>query len=407
MSGTYWIPPDAEALSTLWTFLEGKPDVGPLVTDDRYEAMVTLRVPGGNGIPGSVVTGIVHRMIEASAATGLPSARSRLEALASAYDVSVPPERVGSLLASATGSEVPADTKARTALVLEAMHKYLTSGASPFAPNDEEWAPLAELLSGPAQGLSARLETALAQMPSFLAADLPPDVAGRLAETLATQVRDRSISLQSESLARGWLDGIDTTKVPDSLKVRVAGIFSTLIAGEPRPVREPIFTISGFPALAPVVEVQLMDGLRRAVAVVLGVFLLLAVVAGISRPGHLRAIPEAIVATLITFALGTALGLNVDSNSATLYLLPPTITWFLSPGLADPRGLRCRFPWAFAVALAVAATSIALIGTLPVIRLSLVMAIGLLVSAGSAALGSYLWEGSDDPRPSGIVPPKT
>ena len=237
------------------------------------------------------------------------------------------------------------------------------------------------------------LARVLEEMPSFRAAELPSDVAGRLAETLYTQVRDREASMLSGSLAEQWMEGLDAARLPDSLPSRVKGVFSTLLAGEPEPEVEPVFTISGFPALSPVVEDQLMGGLRRAVAVVLGVFLLLAIVAGISRPGHLRAIPEAVVATLATFALGTALGLNVDSNSAVLYLLPPTLTWFLSPGLADPAGHRAKFPWAFAVALAVAATSLALIGVLPVVRLGGVMAIGLLASAGSAALGSYLWEG--------------
>lgn len=399
MAGTYWIPPDREALATLWTFLEGKTDIRPLVTDERDEAMVTMRIPGGGGIPEVALTETVRRAIEASAATGLPAARQRLEALARAYDVTLPPERVNHLLAAATGEEAPAERDARRDAILKALHEYLASGASPFAPTDEDWAVLATILAGPLAGMSDRLAAALPSLASYKAAELPEDVAGRLATTLATQVRDRHESLLSESLARKWLEGIDPAKVPDSLNARLKGVFSTLVAGEPKPEKEPVFTISGFPALGPVVEAQLMGGLRRSVAVVLGVFLLLAVIAGITRPGHLRAIPEAVIATLATFALGTAFGLNVDSNSATLYLLPPTITWFLSPGLADPEGYHGWFPWAFALAFAVAATSIALVGVLPVVRLGVVMALGLLASAGSAALGSYLWEGPAERAP--------
>jgi hypothetical protein len=393
MAGTYWIPPDRDALATLWTFLEGKADVRPLVNDARDEAMVTLRIPGGGGVPGPALTETVRRTIEASAATGLPAARIRLESLARAYDVIVPSERTTRLLAAATGVEAAADSEARRRQILASLQEYMASGASPFTPSNPEWSDLAAVLAGPQAGMAERLAAVLPRLPSFREAGLSDDVAGRLAETLATQVRDREESLLSESLAAKWLEGLDPAKVRDSLRARVKGAFSSLIAGEPRPDKEPVFTISGFPALGPVVEAQLMGGLHRAVAVVLGVFLVLAILAGISRPGHLRAIPEAVIATLATFALGTALGLNVDSNSATLYLLPPTITWFLSPGLADPDGYHGWFPWAFAVAFAVAATSIAMIGVLPVVRLGAVMALGLLASAGSAALGSYLWEG--------------
>jgi len=397
MTGTYWIPPDRDALATLWTFLEGKADVRPLVTDARDEAMVTLRIPGGGGVPAPALTETVRRTIVASAATGIPAARIRLESLARAYDVQVPTERTQRLLAAATGEEAPADREARRRQILASLQEYMASSSSPFTPTGREWSDLAAVLSGPLEGMAQRLAATLPAFPSYKEAGLSDDVAGRLADTLAMQVRDREESLLSESLSSKWLEGLDPAKVRDSLRARIKGVFSTLIAGEPKPDQDPVFTISGFPAMGPAVEAQLMSGLQRSVAVVLGVFLVLAILAGITRPGHLRAIPEAVIATLVTFALGTALGLNVDSNSATLYLLPPTITWFLSPGLADPEGYHGQFPWAFAVALAFAATSITLLGVLPVVRLGAVMALGLLASAGSAALGSYLWEGPAQP----------
>jgi predicted lysophospholipase L1 biosynthesis ABC-type transport system permease subunit len=99
-----------------------------------------------------------------------------------------------------------------------------------------------------------------------------------------------------------------------------------------------------------------------------------------------------VVATLVTIAMGWLLGVNVDSGSATLYLIPPTVVWFLSPCLADPDARRGPYPFAFALAFAAAALSLVLIGILPVTRLGVVMAVGLAASAGAAAAGTWLWE---------------
>lgn len=388
--GVHWIPPERDALENIWFFLEGSEDVRAMVDKDRREGMLTLRAPAGVRDYPAMVR-VVEQAIEDSKRQGVEGARARIEALARIGDVRLPEGRLDAVLAEAQGPGDPERRAARIAGILDELHEYMKSDASPFPITDAGWAPLAALLGGEEPALEGSLGAAIAALPEYREMGAPEDLAGRVAQMLAIRVRNLDRERRSLELASDLVVGLDEDAAPGAFRTRARGVLADLLHGD-RPPGELQTRVSGFPAMIPAIEPMLSRGLRMSVLVLLGVFSLLAL-AGVWRyPRHVRAIPEALVATVVTFALGAVAGIHVDQGSATLYLLPATVTWFLSPSLADRHACRWRWPWAFAAAVAVAALSLLLIGVMPVVRLGAVLALGLAVPVLATAASAWLWD---------------
>ena len=176
------------------------------------------------------------------------------------------------------------------------------------------------------------------------------------------------------------------------MRARARGVLADLVAA-PVPGGDAVhFVVSGYPPLVPRIEAQLLRGLRASAAIVLAIFVLAALAVRGRRPaGALRAAIEAAAATALTFACGWALGINVDSGSATLYLLAPFAAFYLSAGTDDPSpntAPAVRFPAGFALALTAAGLTLLLTGVLPIMRVGAVMALALALSVLTTGLSN-------------------
>ncbi len=388
--GVHWIPPERDALENIWFFLEGSDDVRAMVDNDRREGMLTLRAPAGV-VDYPAMVRVVEQAIEDSRVQGIEGARMRIEALARIENVHLSEGRLEAVLAAAAGPGDPKRRAARMAGILDDLHAYMVSDASPFPISDEGWTRLAALLGGEEPALEGSLGAAIALLPEYRQLDAPEDLAGRVAQMLVIRVRNLDRERRSLELVGDLVAGLGNEAAQGAFRTRARGVLADLLHGDRDPGALKT-RISGFPAMIPGIEAMLSRGLRASVLVLLGVFALLALAGAWRYPQHVRAIPEALVATVVTFALGATLGVQVDSGSATLYLLPATVTWFLSPSLADRDACRWRWPWAFASAVALAALSLVLIGVMPVIRLGVVLSLGLAVPVLATAAGAWLWD---------------
>lgn len=385
MAGLYWIAPDSESVQNLWFFLADVPDVGAMITDDRDEAMVTVRVPFDGSMNELVAT--VQKAIDDSAVVGPESAKARLLAIGRVFDTNIDAKQLEAAVTAITGVENPQTRGNRRIKAITDVAEYMKSDAAPFVPTDEEWPVIAQALANEKRDkFTAQLTSAIKGLASYQTLGAPDEFATEIAMTLIQKFDNADLELQTKALVDIVFGPEEGSQVSDLARVRARGVLAALKAGE-KPAGDLKFTISGFPALAPAVERQLISGLRMAVAIILGVFSLLAIISAFWRPSNLRAIPEAVAGTLATAAIGALLGIHVDSGSATMYLLAPTIAWFLSPPLAETDGRRGRFPVAFALAFAVAALALALTGVMPVVRLGVAMALGLATSAIATLLG--------------------
>lgn len=388
--GVHWIPPERDALENIWFFLEGSEDVRAMVDRDRKEGMLTLRAPAGVRDYPEMVR-VVEQAIEDSKRQGVEGARARIEALARIWNIRLPDGRLDAVLAQAEGPGDPDRRAARIAGILADLHEYMRSDASPFPVTDAGWERLAALLGDDEPPLEGSLGAAIASLPEYVEMGAPEDLAGRVAQMLTIRVRNLDRERRSLELANDLVAGLDGGSAQGAFHTRSRGVLADLLHGD-RDAGSLETRVSGFPAMIPGIEAMLSRGLRLSALVLLGVFALLAIGGAWRYPQHVRALPEALVATVLTFALGAALGVHVDSGSATLYLLPATVTWFLSPSLADRKACRWRWPWAFAAAVAVAALSLLLIGVMPVVRLGAVLAVGLAVPIAATVAGAWLWD---------------
>ena len=374
MTGVASIPKTREGLGNLWFFLEGSRDLRSLVTDSRDEAMLALRIPR-DGLPLERRLEVARKAIDQSAEVGPEGARRRLEALARVFGVTLPQGRTeATLRALAAGRDPDLEQEVRRQL-LELWKGYLFSGEAPFTPSEEEWPAIAATLDRPDR------REALAAVLSGLASR-PPEVEDPmirdLAETLDVRVRDQGVVREAEGWTDRWLAGLGEVPVP--LRIRASGVFGDLLQGEGRPEREPEFTLSGFPVLEPAVEARLLEGLWRAVAALWAPFALWVLGTGIHRPRRWFALLSSAFGVLLTMAAAAWTGIQVDSNSATMFLLPGLLPPFLSGDLWERGGTARRWPAAFAFSLAGAGATLAALGVMPVTRLGLAMTFGLLAS---------------------------
>ncbi len=386
--GINWIPPERDALENIWFFLAGSEDVRAMVDADRKEGMITLRAPAKDTDYERMVS-VVSKAIEDSKMQGVAGARERIGALTRIYGVTLPEGRLDEILDKASGTGDPARREARIKVILDELHDYMKSDASPFLVSDAGWEKLAALLKEEDLPLEGSLGAAIASLPEYTELQASEELAGRVAQMLLIRVRNLDREKRSLELADDLVASVDNAQ--GAFHTRARGVLADLLHGDRAPGN--IETrISGFPAMIPKIEALLSKGLRDSALVLLAVFTVIAIWGAWRYPRRVRAIPEALVATVLTFAVGALIGIHVDSGSATLYLLPATMTWFLSPSLADEDAYQWKWPWVFAVAVAVAALSLLLIGVMPVTRLGAVLALGLVIPVVATAASSWLWD---------------
>jgi len=389
-SGSHSIPTDRESLNNLWFFLEGNGDIRPLVTDERDEAMLALRVHAHSPASLKDIVSSVEWAIDSSRDIGTNSAGPRLDALANLFEVTLPEGRVDEVLAAAVSP--PGQTGIRHRKILEELHEYMLSPSSPFSPTDEDWESIANVVLDREDGHAGKTARAIADTTGFADSGMPETVADSLADMLISMADSADRRLRSDILTNRLFEGLDRDAVPVQMLVRTRGVFTDILSPAPRALKgDTQFAVSGFPVILPMVESELLGGVLTTAGIVILVCFLIALFAA-PRPGlGMTAAGEALLASLSTFALGWALGLQVDSGSATLYLLPPTIMFLLSPSLhRSADGEVRRFPVAFALGLAAASLSLLLTGVLPVMRIGGVMAIGMISATIVASLSRRL-----------------
>ena len=161
--GLHRIPPSATALGNLWFFLEGNPDVRPLVMDDRSEAMVAARVvPDTDLAPGRWAE-TARRAVEASAAVGSEAALLRLKALRDRYGLELSNSRITAAVNGAMHQSAE-QLEALRERVLKETREFMYSDESPFEPTKEEWKTMEGLLRSDTPG---SLTAAVAKMEGY------------------------------------------------------------------------------------------------------------------------------------------------------------------------------------------------------------------------------------------------
>jgi hypothetical protein len=383
LSGLHRVPTDREALHNVFFFLEGADEVRSLLSDDRREAMIVLRVPqGSTDFAGLANT--ASQALDASAATGPAAAKARLAALQAACGIALPAGRLDGVMAALAAPERDEERAARRREVLARLEAYLASSSSPFQPAPEEWLKLAAALESDEDGRAGRLAATVSGLAGFQALGRPA-LAGDVSTMLVQRSRDIDLEMRSARLTARLLDGVD--KVPDAMAARVRGVVADLLAGDPPGGDAVRFRVSGFPAVQPRIEVQLRRGVWASAAIVAAVLALAALAAGWRRRPRTAGLGALAVlsTTAAVFGLGWLTGTGVDSGSATLYLLAPLAAFLLAPGTAPAGPAPDRAATVFALALAVAATALLGMGILPVVRIGAVMAMSLATAAGIAA----------------------
>lgn len=393
-SGVHRIPGEEEPLNNLWFFLEGSNDVRPLVNDQRDRAMLSLRVPAGNEATANDLVAAVRWAIGGSAREPAEVAHLRLDALSRHYGVVFPDDRVDEAVSAAIS---PArQSKMRRDRVEQELLNYMRSPDAPFTPSDEEWSAMAGILFREGGNPVDKLAAGLRELPGFQASGMPSRVAASLAAMLVERATSLDLDLQGTFLTERLLAGMDPAGVPVQFPIRVKGVFTELLAAPPSAEEGLGFTVSGFPVIRPLVESRLLGGVWSTAAIVLLVLFLFLLAAVPNRRLAPAAAGEAVLATLLTFAAGWLTGIQVDSGSATLYLLPALVTFYLSPSLHRTGDMEVRrFPVAFALGLAAASLSLLITGVMPIMRIGAAMALGLGCSALVASVSRRL--GSSEP----------
>jgi len=386
MGNSYRIPVSRDALANIWFFLEGNTDVSPLVSGDRKEAMLALRIPAKGNAKN--LAGIIRKAMKDSAVQGVDGARLRLTAMLSYYGVDLPPGRLGKVLA---GAGQPDKDKIRQDITKK-VRQWMRSDDSPFNPNDEEWQIINAEISKNVINVP-ELTDAIAKMQSFKSAGFPMKVAGKIATVIKEKVRALGMNIQVETLISELFKG--QKQLPDALKTRVRGMLDDMLHPHKTPGKLKV-VVSGFPLIAPVVASDLRRGIWITAGVLFILFLLFSLLLAPFPRAGFTVVTDGVLAALLTGGMGWATGIGVDSGSATLYLIPTLAGIFLSPGFYHDLPFEGRkFPVGFALGLAASALAILAAGVLPVMRVGAVMAMGLLSAIIVTGLTRILWRRQD------------
>ncbi len=375
LTGTYWIPPSDDQIADLYFFLEGVEDVKSLISNDRQEAMLAIRMPAGSRERTDELMAIVNDARKLSAEVGPESARARLAAVARHYDVLLPPERIDQVLSRAA-TDLDAADRAR---VEQQMKAWVESDDAPWTPAGGEWEAVAPVLFGDIDDL-ARV---IAAQPSYIeqnpdSQDDPADLARRIAESMEFKIKAAIIETRSSGLADELVAGLQS---PHNFRVRAHGILASLLAPAPEGSQQLEFTISGYPAFTRQSSERMLNGLLMAAMLLFLVAASYVLLRGLRNPARLAVLPVGAAAAASTFALAGVLGLHADPNSATVFLIAPMAWIFMSECLNDITGSTTRYPMFFALALAAGAASLMMFGVMPIVRMGAAMAMSLGISA--------------------------
>jgi len=379
--GVQRIPTARESLGSLWFFLEGRPDVRNLASDQRDEAVLALRVPSRPAQPMAGLVAEVKMAAAASLATGVPSARMRLLALGRAFHLDLPPAHVDEVLAAAMA---PITSPERSIVDAEArtrLHTWAASSDSPYQPTDAEWRQIETALDleHPARG--AALAVAAAAFPA-VGAGAPAD---QFANSVLTREKDLRFSARVRQLAGRLAAG-----APEAFLLRAQGVLADLLDPHAGKGESAKVVVSGLPVVAGQMERDLLAGWWKAIGLLLalGAFGLLVLR---RRPVlALRALVEASTATALAIPLTALAGSGIDSGSAALLLLCPLAALLVSAGG------RGSLPLRFLVAIGAAGLPLMLFGgAAPIHRAGAALLCGSLAVALVTA-ASERWLGRSE-----------
>ncbi len=382
-SGTYRIPTDESALGNLWFFLEGQPDLRALILDDHSEAMLAARIQGMTKIPPEQWAAKAEEAVKLSQFTGQRGAKLRLKAIRDRYSLKLSDDNIDKVVQSTLESDATETISKRRLLIMKDLHKYMLSDGSPFTPSEEEWQRISESLMS-----DGDTKTVIADLASYKEQDYPAGVAQDLAHTLNTRMKAIELQARADkfvSFLTAKIESDDkTNEAPRSFTSRAKGIMVDLLDENYPKTDDLEVTISGFPAVIPLVEDTLVSSNWLAAFILWLTMSILGLV--ITRNLEQAALTslEAALATVATFGLGALFNIHLDSLAATLYLLPPLAVFFVSPRLFENKKFALphsnRFPLALALGFAAAGLSLLPTGVLPVMRLGGVMFFGLLMT---------------------------
>lgn len=352
--GVHRIPPSRESLNNLWFFLEGRPDVRNLVSEQRDEAMVLLRVP--SKLPASVpeLRARVDAAVKASLLQGREATVARLRAIARRH--ALPVDRLDAVL------DGPAPDV--TAAVTAALHAWLFSAESPVQPTEEQWARLAEALPKGADALAA--------------AATGFEEPKQLADTLLGREKDLRLALRALALADAlW------PNAPADARTRAQGVFADHLEPQAGAGEAATIAVTGLPVIAPRAEQVTLLHLFLA----LGILVCVAGGAVSTLERTTGPVLTTAVAAAAPLAVAAALGPGIDPGALTVFLLVPCAA------LIADRGNRATTE----VALAFSAALVLLAATrvLPVARIGVALGVGLAAIAAQLLLAQRTSATSD------------
>jgi predicted RND superfamily exporter protein len=361
--GIQRIPATRDSLANLWFFLEGSADVHSVVSDGRDEGMVMVRIPSHPQQSMAELDELVSRAIADSALVGERAASVRLHKLAHRFEVKLSDKQLAEVLALATSS---AADPALEATVREGLHKWLDSPDSPYTPSDEEWQRFEPLLAR-GEAAKPKLIELGKGLPGFDEA-----MSAQLADTLLERQRDLRLTERSRLLA----ERLAGEAAPAEFLARAQGAFAELLDPAQGNAKA-TFTVSGLPVVSEVVEARQVPRLWHVLAALLAGIALIVLLVSRKPVASLALLLAMGAASAVTAALGSMLGLHADPLSAPLYLAPAVVVAALGHG---------RERSAYIALAAVAAVGLCLLGagSMLVVRLGAVVAMGCAVSAVSA-----------------------
>ena len=370
--------------------MEGNEDIRTLVTDARDNAMIAARIKPDNGIAPERWGEIAMEAVEQSAKVTPKLTLERLLALRDRYGLDIEHGTLAGLvdeLALSTTAE--AKHKALTE-TLEKLRISMLSDESPFEPTAAEWATMANLLQA-VPGSKPALAAAITGMKGYKEMEYPPEVAAEVASMLFDQRQSLLVNNRAESLMTRLQASLGSGPSAMAYAKRARGIFIELIDPATPTEDDLQIAVSGFSAIVPAVEKQVLGMVWWSALILWGILLLVILLLTRSPGTVLRGSLEAATAVVLTFALGWMTRINLDSASAVIYLLPPVAAWYCSPGLHTGANPAAGLPGnrlAPTICLALAAASLSLLvsGVMPVFRLGAVLTIGLSLTAAIAVL---------------------
>lgn len=367
-AGVQRIPTTRESMGNLWFFLEGREDVKQLVSGERDEAMVVVRIPTVPANSVDELKTLIEKAAKDSLLTGAAGGKAQLHALARKFALAE--TSIDAAVDSAL-VPLPADTQAALDAKGRANVKtWLASPDSPYAPTDAEWTKLDEALATPE---AERLAKTQAVAGTFA------DVAGHeqeFAETLLARLKDQRLTLRAETHVAQLGE-----KLPDAFRLRAIGVFVDLLEPQANAGDQATVEVLGLPMVAPGLEHASLQGLWEGLAalIIIGalVLLLLSRDAGFAVKTALGAA----LATALTVGTTGAFGFGIDSGSAPLFLLPPLLALAAS-GKPSSTAMRTGF----FVALGVASLAFLVVGLAPVSRIGVTLAFAF----GSAVFAAHV-----------------